>query len=240
MKKKLTKHFRRFEVKYLIPENYADKIIPSVLENMQWDNFAKENQYYKCHSLYLDSPDFASYQAVINENLFRKKLRFRLYDRNGKDGFLEMKRKKHKVIIKDREPLSVKAFKLFLHNPQSIFSQNWNKDFTEEVIAWHWENKLEPKIWVSCKRKPFIHSLNSQFRVTFDYDLNFSEIDLQKGYLPINKQKKYEKKVIMEAKFTEKMPLWFKNIIDTYKLESSGFSKYCTGIGMLNKNINNT
>lgn len=30
MKPEITKHFRRFEVKYLIPENYADKIIPSV------------------------------------------------------------------------------------------------------------------------------------------------------------------------------------------------------------------
>ncbi len=229
----IKKHFRRFEVKYLIPENYADKIIPSVLENMEWDTYAQKKEYYKCYSLYTDGINLNSYNAVVNGDLFRKKLRFRFYDKNANYGFLEIKRKKHGVIIKDREQLSINDFKIFLKDPLSLKLQNWDKDFTEEAIAWHWENKLESKLWVICKRKPFIHSLDSQFRVTFDYDLIFSEIG-NDGYSSINKQKKYEKKVIMEAKFTEKMPLWFKNIIDIYKLESSGFSKYCTGIETLN------
>lgn len=225
------KHFRRIEVKYCIPEQVADKLIPVVLRHMDWDEYAGNNEFYPCYSLYFDGLGLPDYQSVIQGKNFRKKMRMRFYDLE-KDGFLEIKRKKNGIVIKDREKMKIKDFDNFLNNPLVIQKNNWDRDFVEECLADIWSKQLEPIVWTKCKRKPFVQKLNTNFRVTFDYDLAFLRHE-KPAQDEVSWKKYYEKKVILEAKFTEKMPLWFKNIIDTYKLESTGFSKYVTTVEQL-------
>lgn len=225
----LKKHFRRYEVKYLIPESHADKIIPSLLEHMEMDPYTGNEDYYDCYSGYYDTYELDAYRAVQLGVENRKKLRIRCYDLSSESGFLEIKRKQGGVIIKDREPISFKKFRKILLDPILCRSQGWDADFVDACLSWMWQERLTPQVWVKCKRKPFVSSFNSNFRVTIDYDLAFAMAD-SVTHLPMDWGKKYEKKVILEAKFTDKMPLWFKNIINTYKLESQGFSKYCTAI----------
>ncbi len=233
MELRVKKHFRRYEVKYLMPESHADKIIPSLLEHMEIDPYTKNKDYYDCYSCYYDTYALGAYRAVQWGLEYRKKLRMRYYDLSDVSGFLEVKRKQGNVIIKDRESIGLEAFRAILRDPSSCYLQKWDNDFTEECLHWLLKAKLEPQVWVKCKRKPFVSSFNSNFRVTIDYDLAFAMVDSVTHH-PLDWQKKYEKKVILEAKFTDKMPLWFKNIIDTYKLESQGFSKYCTAINSFN------
>lgn len=106
---------------------------------MEWDAYAKENEYYECYSLYLDSLDFAAYRAVINGELSRKKIRFRLYDLKDQMGFLEMKRKNNRVIIKDRELLSVENFQKFLCflrlEPMDFYRRISEKN-TKKKLSW--------------------------------------------------------------------------------------------------------
>ncbi len=228
-------HFRRFELKYKLPSDLSDLIIPALLPYMHWDPFVGESDFYDCHSLYFDNAARKCYQENKDGVSPRKKFRIRTYDRHHKSTdpvFFEMKRKSEAIVLKDRAILPAKFIEAFIDDPFSLGKETTiNKDLAEEIMFETLNYHLKPQLLVHYKRKPFFAKGDPDFRVTFDYDLNFASANgasFRETCTPL-----YEDFVIMEVKFNGSLPRWFYQIIQVHKLEKTSFCKYVEGVELL-------
>ena len=71
--------FRRFELKYVMPANLADSILASISNFVKPDPYTGDKDHYFVNSIYLDSPNFISYQEKLDGLKNRKKFRIRYY-----------------------------------------------------------------------------------------------------------------------------------------------------------------
>lgn len=225
-------HFRRFEFKYHVPRAMADRIIPQMMNYMQWDPYTGDDDYYYVHTLYMDSPELKCYHEKLDGIMNRKKVRIRSYERNYKGDtniFFELKRRSGDVILKDRTIVKGEDFRNFAENPFELLKvEKYRGNFMNEFLWEYSVNRMKPVVLVNYKRKPFVSNFDRRFRVTFDYDLSFAHpcgFDFDADY-----EKVYHDLVVMEVKFNGAMPKWFHDIIEEYSLTKDTFSKYCAGI----------
>ncbi len=226
-------HFQRYEFKYHIPISIADKIVPELLNYMDFDPYVEGGKsFYEVHSIYLDSPHFKNYHEKVEGELFRKKLRIRAYSKDVKLSdpvFVEIKRKYNMVIIKDREKMSLEKATALSHGQ---IDYDLLKDENHEVVDEFMQDKMlyamRPKVLVSYKRKPLVSRTGLNLRVTFDYDIEAgrtNRIDFTTHTRPI-----YPGMLVMEIKFNDMLPYWLHETIQKYRLEAWPYSKYCFGI----------
>jgi len=231
-KKKANLTFRRFEFKYHIPKQIADRIIPQMLNYMDYDPYVDEKEYYEVNSLYMDSHDFKSYHEKVDGIMNRKKLRVRSYTKgydNESNMFAEIKRKSGEAILKDRIIIKGGDFKSFLENPFNLLkTEEYHGSFLNEFLYEYTSNNMKPVVLVSYKRKPFFSKFDRRFRVTFDYDLHVSKPNSH--HFESEYDQIFHDIVIMEVKFNGALPKWFHDIIEMYNLQKDVFSKYCQGI----------
>ncbi|HLC89718.1 MAG TPA: polyphosphate polymerase domain-containing protein [Patescibacteria group bacterium] len=229
-------HFQRFEFKYYLPKNTANKLIPALLSHMSWDPYIKNSSYdfYQVNSLYFDSPNYGCFWDKESGLADRKKLRLRFYNQLSDSEspiFLEVKRKKDALVIKDRIPLELKdaANGVLDSKLSSLAKQNESNDFLKELIWFKKSNSLRPKLFVTYKRQALIGKLDKKFRVTFDYDVKTQLISSLVH--PLNKLKEvYPEGVVLELKYNNILPFWFQEIIQKYQLQRLAYSKYCNSL----------
>ncbi|MFA4833297.1 MAG: polyphosphate polymerase domain-containing protein [Patescibacteria group bacterium] len=228
-------HFQRFEFKYYLPKNKADKIIPALLRHMNWDPYIAERDedYYYVNSLYFDSPTFGCFFDKESGVADRKKLRYRFYNDISKESpiFLEIKRKRDALVVKDRVSLNgFECQKTKLDQVlKKIKKQNPENKFLDELIWFKCRNSMRPKLFVRYKRKAFIGKLDSKLRVTFDYDIKTQK----SSSLTPNPQKLidvYKDGVVIELKYNNILPNWLHGIIQQFDLGRLAYSKYCNSL----------
>src|SRR5438034_11768400 len=108
----------RFELKYLIREEVAEKVRDFVHCYLNLDEYGvgKPNYSYPVHSLYLDSDDLKLYWATINGNKNRFKLRIRFYNNNPETPvFFEIKRRMNNCILKKHGSVRREAVPLLVN-----------------------------------------------------------------------------------------------------------------------------
>ncbi|MDP4008076.1 MAG: polyphosphate polymerase domain-containing protein [Candidatus Peregrinibacteria bacterium] len=226
-------HFQRYEFKYHIPIHLADKILPGLLNYMDFDEHIETGQnFYDVHSVYLDSPNFKNYHEKIEGELFRKKLRVRTYSKDPKKDtnvFVEIKRKYDAVIIKDRTVMTLEAATSLCHGKIDYdLLRSENHAVIDEFLQDKMMYAMRPKVLVSYKRKPLVSRNGMNLRVTFDYDieaLRVSNVDFSKATKPI-----FPGMCVLEIKFNDMLPYWLHSVIQNYKLEAWPYSKYCFGV----------
>lgn len=233
-------HFQRYEFKYHIPIRIADKIVPELLNYMDFDPHVKSGkatdegigQHYEVHSVYLDSPHFKNYHEKVEGELFRKKLRIRSYSKDIKDStpvFVEIKRKYNMVIIKDRTVLPLqKAISLAQGQVDHSLLKGEHHEVVDEFMQDKVMYAMRPKVLVSYKRKPLVSRNGMNLRVTFDYDIQAARTNRVDFSLPTKPI--YPGMLVMEIKFNDMLPYWLHETIQKYKLEAWPYSKYCFGI----------
>ncbi|MBT6068735.1 polyphosphate polymerase domain-containing protein [Candidatus Peregrinibacteria bacterium] len=234
VKEKPKLHFQRYEFKYHIPMRLADKIVPALLNYMDFDSHVGDSKdhSYDVHSIYLDSSGLKNYHEKIEGDLFRKKLRIRSYTKNVKPNdtvFVEIKRKHNMVIIKDRisMPLSSAITLASATGHRSMFKEE-DHDVIDEFMLDKSVYGMRPKVLVSYKRKPLVGRTGSNLRVTFDYDIQAARV----GDLDFSRETKsiYDGMLVMEVKFNDILPYWLHEIIQKYCMEAWPYSKYCFGM----------
>src|SRR3989338_6693012 len=108
--------FERFEFKYVLDMETYQRVKKALANFLVPDEAVAglPHGFYEVISLYYDSPRFFYYWEKIDGASRRKKIRVRTYRRNGKvfsqDFFLEIKRKRDAVILKDRLALDSPGF----------------------------------------------------------------------------------------------------------------------------------
>ncbi len=227
-------HFQRFEFKYYLPKSKADKLIPALLPHMNWDPYIIDSphDYYEVNSLYFDTPGHGCFwdkEAGVRD---RKKLRYRFYNDIKEDSpiFLEIKRKKDALVIKDR--INLNGFNLDsrqLDRTLMDIKRSTHNKFLDELIWFKKRNSLVPKLFVRYKRKALLGKLDERFRITFDYDI---QTQLTKNLKPTARKwhKVYQDGVVLELKYNNILPAWFHKIIQKFDLERLAYSKYCNSL----------
>ncbi len=231
---------QRFENKYHVDENTALKIRDYVSGYLEPDKYGatRPNLSYRVHSVYLDSPDYRTYQNTINGDRNRYKLRFRFYE-NGDDKpfYAEIKRRYDKVIYKKRAAFHRSAVRLLLngHFPDRAHFVDTNTFYLESADQFcRYVNHLQarPVTHVRYDREAWIsNDGDNKIRVTLDRNV-FSEYYTKK-YLTtdmINPISVFGKVVILELKFTDRFPNWFQDLVRYFDLRQNSAAKYVDGV----------
>ncbi|MBT7928595.1 VTC domain-containing protein, partial [Candidatus Peregrinibacteria bacterium] len=107
-------HFRRIELKYLIPDRIIPMFIDRIKPYTQPDPFLIEEGRgrleYPVSSLYFDSIDLHALHEKESGLLSRRKVRLRTYEESFSEtssAFLEIKRRHDFIVSKDRLSLSM-------------------------------------------------------------------------------------------------------------------------------------
>lgn len=232
----------RFELKYIIEERVALGIRDWVRSYLDIDEHGatRPNLSYPVHSIYLDSPDLKLYQATVNGDKNRFKLRLRFYEnRPGAPVFLEIKRRMNNSISKQRSRVRAEAVSTLLSGhlpePDHLVSQE-----PKQLVALQRfcqlvnELRAEPRTHVAYLREAWISREDNSVRVTMDRHVR-TETDPVARLIPemTNPILVFGDRVVLELKFTGRFPDWFKELVRIFGLMQCGAAKYADGVTRL-------
>jgi len=234
----------RFELKYLITEDVAERVRDFVRCYLDMDEYGvgKPNYSYPVHSLYLDSDNLEIYWRTVNGDKNRFKLRLRYYsDHPDTPVFFEIKRRMKDIILKQRGGVRHEAVPLLLsgHFPASehmVTRDPKGMVSVQRFISLMTELKAKPKSHIYYKREAYV-SDDDEVRVTMDRDV-FSEPNLTPNIKvkmdnPVHAFKGF---VILELKFTNRFPNWFRELVRMANAMQTGAAKYLSGVQLMGRN----
>jgi len=233
---------QRFEHKYMLTEAKAHLVREFVASYMELDEHGvgKPNFSYPVHSLYLDSDQLATYWMTINGDKNRFKLRLRFYnDHPDSPVYFEIKRRVNNCILKQRGGVRKEAVPWLLTghlpSPEHLVSSE-----PKQLVALQrfselmQELKAKPKVHVAYLREAWIYPDNNAARVTFDREVCIEprpfatfETTLKDPVKPFGDE------VILELKFTDRYPDWFRDMVQHFNLFQCGAAKYCEGVELI-------
>ena len=229
---------QRFELKYLISEDTAIRVRDFVRSYLEMDEYSvgRPNYSYPVHSIYLDSGDLQIYWRTINGDKNRFKLRLRYYSTNPDSPiFFEIKRRMNNCILKQRggvRPDSVDwLLSGHLPQPEHLISKNPNQLVSLQRFSYLMnELHANPKVHIGYQREAYV-SDNDEVRVTMDREV-FAEPNLTssvktKMEKPI---RSFGRQVILELKFTNRYPDWFRQLVQVFDVMQCGAAKYVESI----------
>lgn len=233
---------QRFELKYIIEERVALAIRDWVRSYLDIDEHGatRPNLSYPVHSIYLDSPDLRLYQATVNGDKNRFKLRLRFYEnRPGSPVFLEIKSRMNNSISKMRSRVKAAAVSSLLAghlpDPSHLISHEARQmvalqRFCELVN----ELRAQPRTHVAYLREAWISREDNSVRVTMDRQVQ-TESDPVARLVPemTNPVLVFGNRVVLELKFTGRFPDWFKELVRVFGLMQCGAAKYADGVTRL-------
>ncbi|MCL5096235.1 MAG: polyphosphate polymerase domain-containing protein [Candidatus Omnitrophica bacterium] len=233
---------QRFELKYLINEGTARAIQDFVRAYLEIDEFGESMPgfSYPVHSLYLDSDDLKLYQSTINGTKNRFKLRLRYYDEGPESPvFFEVKRRMNNCILKQRGGVRREAVPWLLagHLPEP---GNMISDGAAKLVALQRFSALmsemhaTPKVHIAYEREAWISRSDNSVRVTMDRSVRCEpecgpRLSTRLGD-PIAV---FGVGVVLELKFTNNFPNWFRELTRAFNLVQTGASKYVDGIWLM-------
>jgi hypothetical protein len=229
---------QRFEMKYLVSESTALRARQFLRGQMEPDEFAKfsDDHAYPVHSTYLDSPDLHTYRAVNAGEKNRFKLRIRYYGDKDQAVFFEIKHRKNEIIEKTRVKVYREAVRPLLMGqpPQMKHLANPNAKQFEgllEFVRLMHKLRATPRSHVAYRREAWMSRHDNSLRITFDRAVRCEpefapslRTHFTGGVTPFQKQ------VILELKFTDRLPAWCTEMIQSLNLWRSGAPKYAMGI----------
>jgi hypothetical protein len=229
---------QRFELKYLIAEQTALQVRDFVRSYLQMDEYSvgRPNYSYPVHSLYLDSRQLKLYWDTINGDKNRFKLRLRYYSTNSETPvFFEVKRRMNNCIMKQRGAVRQDCVGLLLGGyfpePEHLVSKGPNQlvalqRFSDLMGQIH----AKPRVHITYLREAYV-SENDQVRVTMDRQV-LAEPNLQFCIKTAMEQpvQSFKGFVILELKFTNRFPDWFRELVRVFHVMQCGAAKYVESI----------
>ena len=228
----------RFEYKYLIDERSAREVRDFARAYLVHDENARPEMKwaYPTHSVYLDGPGLPLYYSTVHGHKNRFKLRVRFYsEEDSQPVFFEIKRRVNDAIMKDRA---------LVHRHRAIALMNGDAPRRDDLIKPnnldHWASLkrfhemqsnigARPRVFVTYMREAWIKPDDSGVRLTFDRDLHGGKFD---GTFKVKKEVKCPPlmpgaTLVLELKFTDRFPFWFREMVQSLNLERRAMAKYC-------------
>ncbi|MBO60714.1 MAG: hypothetical protein CMO63_01910 [Verrucomicrobiales bacterium] len=233
---------QRYEHKYIIRENVALAVRDFVSSYLEIDSFGatQPNMSYPVHSLYLDSPDLKLYQTTINGDKNRYKLRIRFYeDRPKAPVFFEIKRRTDNTISKQRGGVKREALDQVMAGqlplPEHMASDDpQHRAAIEQFIHHMNELNATPKAHVAYYREAWISTDDNSVRVTMDRE---TRIQVDPTYRMTTEMTDphyvFGDNIVLELKFTNRYPDWFRELVRIFGLAQCGAAKYVDGVTLI-------
>jgi hypothetical protein len=228
--------FNRFELKYLITLQQAERFKSGLRAYLMPDEHGKNNGRYTVSSLYYDSPGFRCYWEKLDGLKIRRKLRIRRYESSEvlteeMPVFLEIKQRVDRVTQKRRAILPY-GEALWLCNDRQIPAHTaGDEEVIHEIFVLLCQYNLRPASIVRYDRQAFIGTdYDIGLRVTFDTSLSFQSHQLHLHEQPSGLPMLDPGLVVMEVKVNERIPYWLTDMIAAHNLQLARFSKYCRSI----------
>ena len=237
----------RFEMKYIISEETAQQVREFVRAYLELDEngVGKPNYSYPVHSLYLDSDDLKTYWATINGDKNRFKLRLRFYNSHPESPvFFEIKRRMNNCIMKQRGAVRRECVDGLLagHLPERehlIARDNETGLQTKHLMAL--ENfcrlmsdlQAGPKDHIAYMRAAYVPSDDNSALLTMDREVRSEpELTARLSTEMINPVLVWGRDVVLELKFTNRFPEWFRELTQAFNLRQCGAAKYVDGVAL--------
>ena len=234
---------QRFEQKYLVPEATAHCIREFLGAYLELDEngTGKPNFSYPVHSLYLDSDRLNLYWETINGNKNRFKLRLRFYnDDPDTPVYFEIKRRVNNCILKQRGGVRRGAVHWLLagHFPEP--DHLLTRDARQLVALQRFcqlmsEIHARSKVHICYMREAWVSTLDNSVRVTLDRQV-LAEPNLVaristevRQPVPVFRRPN----VILELKFTNRFPDWFRELVRLFNCMQCGAAKYVEGAAVI-------
>jgi hypothetical protein len=200
------------------------------------------NYSYPVHSLYLDSDDFQLCDATINGDKNRYKLRLRFYDnRSDAPVYFEIKRRMNNIIAKQRGGVRRDAVSWLisgqLPEPAHLVSKDPRQLAALQRFCQLMHSiQAHPKAHVAYLREAWISPRDNSVRVTLDRDVK-SEPDTttRLDTVMVHPARPFGEEVILELKFTNRFPDWFRELVRVFGLMQCGAAKYVEGVTLIGK-----
>jgi hypothetical protein len=222
----------RYEYKYLIDEARARQVRDFVRSYLCRDDHAIPSMHhaYPIFSLYLDGPGLMLYNATVQAQMNRFKLRVRYYDHNPASPlFCEIKRRINDVILKDRAVIKRDALSHLLAGrcpcAEDLADETDADSFGALRKFFELRNVLhaQPRIIVYFEREAWISPSDDNTRVTFDRHAKAAH------YVPsLNPPLSTAEvgSVILELKFDDRFPTWMRELVRCCDLYRTNMGKY--------------
>ena len=236
---------QRFELKYRVSEGTARSVREFLRGYLVPDEFTAGSPdfSYAVHSLYLDSEDLWLYRTTINGDKNRFKLRLRYYSEDpAAPVFFEIKSRRDNSIFKQRAAVKRDAVRPILEGQWPDFTHLVKpepktlvqlQDFTRQL---HRVNAT-PRSRVSYRREAWMSPVDNSARVTLDRAVNCApEFASRISTSMAGAVQVFEEDVILELKFTDRMPAWAAELIGLFGLVQGSAAKYAEGVVAMGEN----
>ena len=224
--------FRRYECKYVVAENIAERIRGAISPYVVPDPHAaaSPDHSYDITSLYLDSPDLRLFRETEDGVANRIKLRIRSYGEAGDTPvFLEIKRRCNRLVLKARAriPRAMVASILAGRAPGPVFRELDQGACYDEFLGWVARWFAQPTMWVTYRREAYVGTYNDDVRITMDRRLRCAPAVGQPGAVRTSDWRPIETRlVVLELKFDESYPDWMARLVQRFQLDRRSYSKY--------------
>lgn len=204
----------RIDLKYIIPINKISELF-NLMTKEYLIQKKDENIISYYNTLYYDTIDYKMYLEHHNERYPRQKIRIRKYLDNN-ESYIEIKTKNNKKrTIKKRIRLE-------------STTKNDVINFINSTSEYKYEDLL-PSIETDFSRITFVNKSLKE-RITIDYNLYFKNHRTKHNYNIYNI-------AVLELKQEGRGESKTKEILNTLRIQPSGFSKSCIGQALTNPNI---
>lgn len=215
--------FKRYEIKYLMDRRQRDAVLKAMEPYMSIDKYGHSS----IRNIYYDTPNFQLIRESLEKPVYKEKLRVRSYGRaaTGDPVFVELKKKYQDVVYKRRISLPKAQAEACLdrrmHLPDSQIGR-------EIAYALEFYQELGPTVFLSYEREAFYERDGGDFRVTFDENIRYRQVELTLDSDPWGKDILQPDQVLMELKTSGGLPLWMVHTISQLNIFKTSFSKYGT------------
>ena len=232
----------RFEQKYIVCEEVALQVRDFVRSYLELDEngVGKPNYSYPVHSLYLDSDDLKLYWSTINGDKNRFKLRLRFYNNNPDTPvFFEIKRRMNNCIMKQRGGVRRDAVDSLLAgyfpDPGHLVSKDPKHMLAlQEFCRLMQHIRAKPKAHIAYLREAYVPHDDNSARLTMDREVRVEpELTARLCTKMERPTLLWGRDIVLELKFTNRFPDWFRELVRVFGLRQCGAAKYVDGVATL-------
>lgn len=220
----------RFEYKYALDLKTYHSFKNKLMIYMKHGHFTdvSSSKRYFVRSLYYDTYDFKHYLESEEGQFGRIKCRIRSYHKSMSEADIisvEIKAKHGSTVKKYSQLIDIETYQYFLDH--KAFNQK-SKVLDEFTRLIH-QGSLEPKVIVEYEREGYMPRDNSDFRLTFDFNVRSAyarKLFNEKSLIT----RKHNHKIVCEIKCGMDKPDWLEALVKSYGLKTVRNSKYIQAI----------